>query len=107
MNLTLRLAWKNLWRNRRRTLINLAAMGSSCIALMVSIGLTQGLLDELQKNVTEVLCGDAQVHAPGYLAERSLGETLDPRQIVAVTRAAADAGISTAARAIGFGLLAH
>ena len=84
MNLTLSLAWKNLWRNRRRTLINLAAMGSSCVALMVSIGLMDGLLDELQKNVTEVLCGDAQVHAPQYLAERSVNDALPDTQVQAV-----------------------
>lgn len=107
MDLTLTLAWKNLWRNRRRTLISLAAMGTSCVALMVSIGLIDGLVGELKNNVTEVLCGDAQVHAPLYLAERSVDEALAPAEVEAVLAAARGAHVAAAARAIGFGLLAH
>ena len=107
MALTLHLAWKNLWRNRRRTFINLAAMATSCAALMIAIGLTDGLMDQLQKNVTEVLCGDAQAHAEGFLAERSLHLVLSPGEVEAITSAAATRGIAAAPRSIGFGLVAH
>ncbi|MBS2025904.1 MAG: ABC transporter permease, partial [Deltaproteobacteria bacterium] len=107
MRLRLSLAWKNLWRNRRRTLINLAAMSVGCAALMVAIALTDGLLDELQKNVTEVLCGDAQVHAPGFQKERNLRLALSPKEVTDVLARAAEAHLAAAPRAIGFGLIAQ
>ena len=107
MTLTLKLAWRNLWRNRRRTFISLAAMSFGCMALMVSMGLLGGLLEELQKNVTEVLCGDAQVHAREYLAERSVHETLTRAEVDAVVAAARAAGVAAAPRSIGHGLVAR
>mgnify|MGYP003674500174 CR=1 FL=1 len=41
------LAWRNLWRNHRRTLIMLAAIGVGIWAMIFMTALTQGMVNEM------------------------------------------------------------
>ena len=42
LRILLLLAWRNLWRNHRRTAIMLAAIGVGCWAMIFMNALTQG-----------------------------------------------------------------
>lgn len=66
MTLYLRLAWRNIWRHRRRTLIIALAMGLSLGFMMFYDGLTAGFNDAIAGNAVRVLGGNIQVHAEGY-----------------------------------------
>ena len=66
MTLYLRLAWRNIWRHRRRTLIIAIAMGLSLGFMMFYDGLTAGFNDAIAGNAVRVLGGNIQVHAEGY-----------------------------------------
>jgi putative ABC transport system permease protein len=54
----LRLAWRNLWRNRRRSLINIASMGFGLAAIMFG----QSLLVSLQRQLIEKATGSITGH---------------------------------------------
>ena len=102
---TLRYGWRNLWRNGRRTAITLGAVALSTAILIISRGLITGLLDGAVRNATQLSVGEVQIHAPGWLADRSMFVALPaPEQILAALDAA---GLAAAPRSYGDGLVAH
>jgi putative ABC transport system permease protein len=66
MKLYLRLAWRNIWRHRRRTLIIILAMGLGLALMMFYDGLVAGFEQAIYGNAIKVLGGNIQVHAAGY-----------------------------------------
>lgn len=66
MTLFLRLAWRNIWRHRRRTVIIVLAMGLSLSLMMFYDGLLDGFNQAIAGNAVRVLGGNIQVHAAGY-----------------------------------------
>jgi len=71
-----RVAWRNLGRNRGRTLITTSALAFGYLSAVVMVGLTDGMNAELVENGTGLLIGQAQVHAADYLPERSMYRTI-------------------------------
>lgn len=66
MSLFLRLAWRNVWRQRRRTFLIAGAMGVIVSFLMVYDGIIVGFEQGIYGNAIQVMGGNIQVHAPGY-----------------------------------------
>jgi ABC-type lipoprotein release transport system permease subunit len=66
MLLFLRLAWRNLWRHRRRTVIIVLAMGLSLAMMMLYDGMIDGFNQAIYGNAIRVLGGNVQIHAAGY-----------------------------------------
>ena len=69
MRLALRLAWRNIWRNRRRTIIIVLAMSFGLALMMFYDGLVAGFNEAIYGNAIKVLGGNLQVHADGYRAK--------------------------------------
>lgn len=69
MSLYLRLAWRNIWRHRRRTIIVVLAMGFGLALMMMYDGLIAGFDQAIYGNAIRVLGGNIQIHAAGYRAE--------------------------------------
>src|SRR5512138_3499534 len=61
-----RLAWRNIWRHRRRTLIVALAIGFTLSLSMMYDGLITGFEDAIYGNAIKVMGGNIQVHAAGY-----------------------------------------
>ncbi len=64
--LFLRLAWRNIWRHRRRTLIIVLAMGLSMAMMILYDGFMAGFNEAIYGSAIRVLGGNIQVHASGY-----------------------------------------
>jgi len=88
MNLYLRLAWRNLWRHRRRTVIIVLAMGLSLGMMMFYDGLMDGFNDAIAGNAVRVLGGNVQVHAEGYREKVDSNPLLPLADDAAVVKAA-------------------
>ena len=69
MILYLRLAWRNIWRHKRRTVNILLAMGLSLGMMMWYDGLIDGFNNAIYGNAIRVLGGNIQIHADGYRAK--------------------------------------
>jgi ABC-type lipoprotein release transport system permease subunit len=69
MSLYLRLAWRNVWRHRRRTLIVILAIGMTVGMMMWYDGLIAGFEQSIYANAIKVLGGNIQIHAAGYQAK--------------------------------------
>ncbi|HTL53354.1 MAG TPA: ABC transporter permease, partial [Planctomycetota bacterium] len=69
---TLRIAWRNLWRNGKRTLLAVLAIAVGQWALLATRGMMRGYADNIQNAITGPMLGHLQVHHPHYRDERAL-----------------------------------
>ena len=88
MQLYLRLAWRNIWRHRRRTVIIVLAMGLSLAMMMWYDGLMDGFNNAIAGNAVRVLGGNVQVHAAGYRAKVDSNPLLPLADDSAIVKAA-------------------
>ncbi len=85
MILYLRLAWRNVWRQRRKTLLIAVGMGVVMSLLVMFDGLISGFEQAIYGNAIQLLGGNIQVHADGYgekLGRKPLLPISDPDAIV-------------------------
>ncbi|NOX67667.1 MAG: ABC transporter permease [Gammaproteobacteria bacterium] len=66
MNVTVLLAWRNLWRHPRRTWLTLGAMVFSNVLLVFMISLQFGMYRLMIENTLLTFTGHLQVQAEGY-----------------------------------------
>jgi len=66
MRQTFKLAWRNMWRNWRRTAIAVVAIVLGLILLLMMDGLIKGSDQAIFGNAVRLYGGNLQVHAPGY-----------------------------------------
>jgi ABC-type lipoprotein release transport system permease subunit len=66
MSQSIKLAWRNMWRNWRRTTIALVAMVLGVILLLFFDGLIKGSDQAIFGNAVRLYGGNIQVHAAGY-----------------------------------------
>ena len=67
LHLLIALAWRNLWRNRRRTLVILFAIVLGVWAMIFTAAFMRGMSLQIIEDTIENLTGHIQIHAPGYL----------------------------------------
>lgn len=85
MSLYLRIAWRNVWRHRRRTFLIAIGMGVTMAMLVLYDGLIGGFEQAIYGNAIQLLGGNIQVHAPGYSEKAGRKPLLpldDPEAIV-------------------------
>jgi ABC-type lipoprotein release transport system permease subunit len=105
MSITFRLAWRNIWRRKRRTWLTVGAMIFSNVLLVFMISVQLGMYEMMIDNTLRAQTSHIQVQAPGYKDDHKI------RQVVPdVTRLAAELrdGLATdqvAARASAFALV--
>jgi ABC-type lipoprotein release transport system permease subunit len=68
----IKLAWRNLWRNYRRTLIMLTAIVIGVWAMILFSSLMQGMLGEMVHAGLRVLPGEVQIHHPEFRNDPSV-----------------------------------
>lgn len=62
----IKLAWRNLFRNRRRTLLSGLMIGFGLAALMATDAFVRGAVDNMVQSATSTFLGDAQIHKDGF-----------------------------------------
>jgi len=78
MKIVLRLAWRNLWRNHRRTLIMLAAIVVGTWAMIFMTALMRGMVDDMVKDGISVLPGHVQIHHPSFRDDPTISNVIAP-----------------------------
>ena len=88
MNSTLRIAWRSLGRNRKRTALALTAIAVAQLTLLVSDGLMHGYADSMLDAMTGPMLGHVQVHAPEWREERAMDLYIDDtaRRLAAIRK---------------------
>ncbi|MBN1335344.1 MAG: ABC transporter permease [Deltaproteobacteria bacterium] len=88
MLLLLRLAARNLRRNRRRTLITLAAVAGGLALMIVTVNWANGMYQDMLRTAVASLAGHVVVQGEGYQAERDQDITVpEASEVASVLRA--------------------
>lgn len=88
MQLYLRLAWRNIWRHKRRTLTILISIVLVLGMMMWYDGLMAGFQQAIYGNAIKVFGGNIQIHAAGYEAKSDAAPLLPLENDTALVDAA-------------------
>lgn len=100
----IRMAWRNVWRNRRRTAVTVAAMSLALFVMIQYSGLFEGYITGMERNILDLEMGDLQVFAEGYRNNPSIYTRIqDPE---ALLDRLDKAGYPASARLLASGLAA-
>ena len=72
-----KLAWRNIFRQKRRTVLTLMTMTGGFVLSSLSIGWMNGSYSSIILFFTNNRTGQIQVHHEGYLADQSIYSTID------------------------------
>ena len=100
----LSIAWRNLWRNSKRSGATIAAMTLSVFMLIFYSGLSSGMLQRMESKVLDYGLGDAQVFHPDYRKSPSIYERIEHSDDLVARLEAANFSVSP--RLLGSGLAA-
>jgi len=77
MSLLFRMAWRNLFRNRRRTFLTATIIAMGLMSLILMDAVMTGMVSNMVATATDTFLGQAQVHAKGFRAEKKVEWTVD------------------------------
>jgi ABC-type lipoprotein release transport system permease subunit len=76
------LGWRNIWRNRRRTLVILTAVIIGVWSMIFLGALMRGIADQFVRNGIKTLTGHIQAHHPGYREDSVIENSMtDPSKL--------------------------
>ena len=77
MATVLKIAWRSIWRNRRRTLISMSAVGIGLTLVIFYAGLIAGILGDAKEQLDNIGMGHVEISAAGWRAHRGAAESID------------------------------
>lgn len=99
------IAFRNLWRNTRRTVLTMLAIAFGAALLIFSIGIQLGSYDGMIINSLRVYQGFFQIQRRGYLEEPKMRTTIPDALALANTLRTQTGIRKVSVRANGFGLV--
>ena len=73
----LKIAWLNIWRNKRRTLITAASIFFAVMLAILLRSMTDGIYENMIHNFVSYSSGYLQIHQKGYWDEQSIDNTFE------------------------------
>ncbi|TYB91363.1 MAG: ABC transporter permease [Kosmotoga sp.] len=77
MKLFFKLAWRNIFRNKKRTIITALAIGIGIAALIYTDAIMLGMQKNMIESLTSTYLGEAQIHGRGYKETQELEKTVN------------------------------
>ncbi len=77
MKFYIKLAWRNIFRNKRRTIISSIAIGLGLASLIVTDAVMIGMEQNMIRSATASFLGEAQIHANGFRDEFDIEKTIN------------------------------
>ncbi len=77
MKLYLLLAWRNIWRNKRRTILAASSIFFAIVLSIFTRAMQHGSYDYMIDSAVRMYTGYLQIHGKGYWEERSLEKSID------------------------------
>jgi putative ABC transport system permease protein len=77
------LAWRNLWRQPKRTLLTVAAIAFAALVMVFLLAFQVGTYAIMEENTLSLFDGDAQVQQPGYLDDPGIRKSFATEPLAA------------------------
>lgn len=97
-----RFAWRNVWRNTRRSVVTISATALALFVMVIYTGMVSGYLAGMKANIIDLDVGEAQAFAEGYREKPSLYTVIE--QPEAMLESLEREGFLVAPRLLGTGL---
>ena len=83
MNTIIKIAWRNIWRNKRRTLITVASIMFALFFAIIMRGFQRGSYAKMKENAVESYSGYLQVQNKDYWDDKNINNTMtvDPEML--------------------------
>lgn len=73
----IKLAWRNLWRNKKRTLITVSSVFFAIFLALIMRSMQLGSYEMMVENTVRTSTGYIQLHGQGYWDEKSINNTFE------------------------------
>ena len=105
MGIDIKMAWRNIWRNPRRTILTVLAIAFACVLLVFMLSFQLGSYDTMINASVKIHTGHLQIQAAGYQDSHEIRNVIpDPASVCALLDKTP--GIKAyAARAMAFALV--
>jgi len=77
MGTILKIAWRSIWRNKRRTLISMVAVGVGLLLVIFYSGMLGGVYGEAKEQLDNTGLGHVEITATGWRAKRAAEKNLE------------------------------
>ena len=101
------LAWRNLWRHPRRTLLNVSSIAFAAVVMVFLLSFQLSTYATMKENVLRIMDGFAQIQPRGYLDKPGLKKVIENPAGVLAQAEAADGIDAAAPRAMSFAILSN
>ncbi len=101
----MKLAWRNIFRNKRRTYIAGTAIGLGLASLIFSDALMIGMEDNMIKSATAAFLGEAQIHRNNFRTTQEVEKTINNLENVVESLRKEEEVDKFALRTISFGMI--
>jgi len=101
----IKLAWRNIFRNKRRTFIAGTAIGIGLAAMIFTDALMLGMKDNMIKSATESFLGEAQIHHEDFRLTQEVEKTINNLEEVTSDLEKEDAVEEFSLRTSTFGMI--
>lgn len=106
LQLFIKLAWRNLWRNKRRTIITCSSIVFAVILSVLLYSVKDGMFEKMVENSVSFFSGSVQIQEPSFFDDRSLDNSFILDEKTRTTIEQQNEVISAASRIESFGLCA-
>lgn len=72
-----KLAWRNIWRNKRRSLITITSIMMAVFLSNFMISVNEGVFGNMLDSMTRSYLGHIQIHAKGFWDDQSLDNSME------------------------------
>lgn len=105
MKMLLKLAWRNVLRNKRRTVLSGLAVGIGLAAMIFVDGLYKGMLESMIRTATDTFLGQAQIHAEGFRNTLEVEKTINRSEDIMKSLRSESLISGFSPRTVSFGML--
>jgi ABC-type lipoprotein release transport system permease subunit len=105
MKVLIKIAWRNILKHRRRTVLSGLAVGIGLAGMVFVDGLYEGMLESMIRTATDTFLGQGQIHAEGFRNTLEAEKTVQDSEAVMKSLRSEDIISVASPRTVSFGML--
>ena len=90
MKTIIKIAWRNVWRNKLRSGVVFASVVMGIWAGLFVVSLSIGMMDQSKRSTIETQVSHLKIHAKSYIKDEKLVNDINPETLVELRKLLAD-----------------